>query len=530
MTTAKRFCGVMAAAALSLIVAGGGHAEIVYHRGNAADPETLDPHKTSNVFELNILSDLLEGLVTYDAAGTVSPGVAKAWDISDDGTVYTFHFRDDARWSNGEPVTAEDFVFSLRRVMTPETSGGYASLLYPIKNAEAVKAGKLDPSELAVKALDDKTLEITLEAPTPYFIETLKLQPALPVYPPAVKKYGDDFVKPGNMVSNGAYKLKDFTPNARTTVVKNPYFHDAENVAIDKVIFYPTEDQSAALRRFIAGELDSNWGAPVEQISWMREHLGRQLHITPSPTLEYYAIKVTRPPFDDARVRKALSMAVNRKFLADEIMHGAAFPAYSFVPPGIANYGKPVMPDYANDSMLDREDEAITLMKQAGYGPDHPLKLELSYITSETQKQVAIAIAGMYKTIGVDVTLVNRDSVAHHNLLHRHGVFDIAQARWVPDYIDAQNFLFLRQSNNPRFNYQNYSNPNFDALMAEAAKQLDANKRKAILHEAQAILEHDGPDIPLLYHSWINLVSGSLKGFEDNISDIHLSRYMSIER
>jgi oligopeptide transport system substrate-binding protein len=247
-------------------------AEMVYHRGNNADPETLDQHKTSTVYEANILRDLYEGLVVYDAAAQLMPGVAESWELSDDGRTYTFRLRADAKWSNGDPVTAGDFVYSLRRIMTPETGAKYANVLYPIANAAKIHAGELPVTELGVAARDDRTLEVTLEAPTPFFLELLTHQTGLPVHPPSVEAHGPEFVRTGNIVSNGAYVLANFVPNAQVKLTKNPEFHAADSVRIDTVYYYPTEDRSAALRRFQAGELHSNNDAPVEQVAWMKEN------------------------------------------------------------------------------------------------------------------------------------------------------------------------------------------------------------------------------------------------------------------
>ena len=526
----KRLRIPVAAVLLALTLAGTAFAEMVYHRGNGGAPETLDPQKTGTAIEGYIVHDLYEGLVTHSAAAEIIPGVAKSWEISADGTIYTFHFRDDAKWSNGEPVTAGDFVFSFHRLLAPRTAAVYASLYYPIRNAKAVNSGALDPSELGVRALDDKTLEITLEALTPYFIEVLAQPTAVPVYPPSVKKYGEGFVKPGKMVSNGAYRLESALPNTQVTIVKNPYFHDAENVAIDKVIFYPTDDYAAALCRFSTGELDSQYNAPLEQAQWMRKHLGRQFHVSPELGIYYYALNTEKPPFNDRRVCRALSMAIDRKFLAEKIWNGAMLPGYGFVPPGIPNYGEPVMLDFKDQPIFDREDEAAELMREAGYGPKHPLKVRLSYYTDDNDEKTALAIADMWKPLGVDVGFVKTGHAAHHVMLHRRGDFDIARAGWLADYPDAQNFLFLLQSDNPHQNYARYRNAQFDVLMAEAAESLDANRRKAILHEAQARIEHDEPNIPLLYYDCFNLVSDKLKGWEDNSLNIHLSRWMRIER
>ncbi|MCV6601068.1 MAG: peptide ABC transporter substrate-binding protein, partial [Cohaesibacter sp.] len=256
-------------------------AEIVYHRGNSADPETLDQHKTSTVYESHILRDLYEGLLSYSADGKAIPGAAESWTISEDGKTYTFKLRANGKWSNGDAVTAHDFVYSLRRIMTPDTGAKYANILYPIKNAEKVNKGDMKPQELAVKAVDDMTLEIQLEAPTPYFLELLTHQSGLPVHKASVEKYGSDFVRPGNMVTNGAFTLAEFVPNSHVKAVKNKHFHDAANVKLDAVMFYPTEDRGAALRRFQAGELHSNNDAPTEQVAFMKKEIGDQFRVAP---------------------------------------------------------------------------------------------------------------------------------------------------------------------------------------------------------------------------------------------------------
>ncbi len=229
-------------------------AQMVYNRGSGGDPETLNSQKTSTVVESDILLDLYEGLVTYDAKAQIVPGVAESWSANDDGTVYTFKLRPNAKWSNGDPVKAQDFVFSFRRLMNPETGAKYANILYTLKNGEKVNKGQAKVEELGVKAIDDRTLEITLEQPAPYFIAQLAHQTGLPVHPASVEKFGKDFVKPENMVSNGAFMLKSFTPNDKIVMVKNPNYREAASVKIDQVNVIPAEDRSAALRRFQAGE------------------------------------------------------------------------------------------------------------------------------------------------------------------------------------------------------------------------------------------------------------------------------------
>lgn len=505
-------------------------AETVYNRGNSADPETLDQHKTSTTYEAHILRDMYEGLVAYSADGKIIPGVAESWTVSDDGLTYTFKFREDAKWSNGDPVTAGDFVFSLRRIMNPMTGAKYANVLYPIKNAEAVNKGDMELDQLAVKALDDKTLEITLKAPTPYFIQLLGHQSGLPVHAASVEKYGSDFVKPENIVTNGAFVLKSFVPNDAITVVKNPYFHDADNVSVDSVKFYPTEDRGAALRRFQAGELHTNNDAPLEQIGFIREELGDQFRVAPYLGTYYYALNHESETMKDPEVRQALSMAIDREFLAEDIWGGTMVAAYSLVPPGIGNYGEPAFSEWADEDLLDREEKAREILESKGYSESNPLKIEIRYNTSENHKNTAVAIADMWKPLGVEVSLLNTDTKTHYANLRDRGPFDVARAGWIGDYSDPQNFLFMTESDNSGFNYARYNNPEYDALMDEAEVTVDLEKRAEILKKAETIFMRDLPFMPLMYYGSKNLVSDKVSGFEDNLLDIHPSRYIKISK
>ncbi|MHA1522820.1 MAG: peptide ABC transporter substrate-binding protein [Alphaproteobacteria bacterium] len=522
-TIRAAFC----AAVFAFAVASPAAAEVVYNRGNTADPETLDQHKTSTVYEAHILRDLYEGLVIYDNKAQVVPGVATSWKVSDDGKIYTFKLRADAKWSNGDRLTANDFVYSYRRILNPETGAKYANILYPIKGAEDVNKGKMVAETLAVRAVDDVTLEITLNAATPYFLELLTHQTSLPIHQASVEKFGSDFVRPGNMVSNGAYILAEFVPNSVVKLVRNKNFHDAANVKIDTVNFYPTEDRGAALRRFQAGELLSNSDAPAEQIAFMKKELGSQFRIAPYLGTYYYAVKSDKVPLNDIRVRRALSMAVDREFLADEIMSNM-LPGYSFVPPGIGNYGEPAYADYKDMSMIDREEEAKKLITAAGFSKDKPLEIEIRYNTSENHKNVAVAIADMWKQIGIKTSLLNTDTKTHYARLRDKGDFDVARAGWIGDYNDPQNFLFMVESDNDGFNYANYNNPEYDKLMDDAAVEVDLEKRALLLYNAEKLFMRDLPFIPLLYYTSMNLVSPKLKGFEDNIQNVHATRWMSI--
>ncbi len=515
--------------AVATAAVSGAEAQMVYHRGNTAEPETLDQHLTSTVYEAHILRDLYESLVVHGPEAEIRPGAAASWTVSDDGRVYTFAIRDDARWSNGDDLTADDFVFSYRRILDPATGAKYANILYPIAGAEAVNKGEAAAATIGVEALGPKTLEITLEGPTPYFLELLTHQTSLPVHPPSVDDHGMAFTRPENMVSNGAYSLVEWVPNAHIKLEKNDAFHGAADVAIDQVYFYPTEDRSAALRRFMAGELHSNPDAPTEQMDFMRERLGQQIRTAPYLGTYYYAVNMADEALGDRRVRRALSMAIDREFLAEEIWGGAMVAGYSFVPPGINNYDEPAVADYRDMAMFDREEEAMALLAEAGYGPDEQLEVEIRYNTSENHQKTATAIAAMWRPLGVETTLFNTDTKTHYAHLRDRGDFDIARAGWIGDYSDPQNFLFMVESDNDGFNYARYENPDYDALMDEAAATTDLDARAEVLHRAEEMFMADLPFIPLMYYGSINLVSDALVGWQDNIQNVHATRWMRIE-
>ena len=532
MTALKSLLSLGFAAAT--LVSTSAMAEVVLHRGNGGEPQTLDQAHTSIDVESNILKDLYEGLTVYDASGTVTPGVAESWSISADGLTYTFKLRAAAKWSNGDPVTADDFVYSFRRIEDPKTAAGYADILYPIKNAEAINAPKeakaLAPDQLGMRAVDDKTLEVTLERPTPYFIQLLAHQTALPVHKATVEKFGSDFVKPGNLVSDGAYMLAENVANDHITLAKNPSYYGAASVKIDKVIFYPTEDQAAAIRRFQAGELDLQYQFPADQTEFLRKQLGAaSVHVAPNLATYYYVFDMRHPPFDDVRVRRALSMAIDRDFLAGKIYAGAQLPAYSFVPPGIAGY-TPAPADFASLSQLDREDAAAKLLGEAGYGKGgKPLKIDIRYNTNANHEKVATAVADNWKGLGAQVTLTNEDVKSHYAFLQEGGTFDVARCGWTADYADAENFLALSLSTNKTFDYAHYHSPAFDDLMTRSYGERDPAARAKIMHDAEALLMQDQPIAPLMVSASLWLVAPKVKGFVDNAVNDHLTRYMSLE-
>lgn len=518
----------LAGCTMLVMTASGAFAEVVLNRGNSLDPESLDPHKTSTVNEAHVLRDLFSGLAMQDAKANVIPGAAESWAKSADGKTYTFKMRAGAKWSDGSPVTASDFVYSWQRLVDPATASEYAYMLAPVVNAEDITAGKKKPDELGIKAIDDMTLEVQLNAPTPYFLEMLTHQSTYPVSKANIEKFGADFIKPGNLVSNGAYTLAEFVPNDHIKIVKNPNFYEADQVKIDVVNFIPTEDKSTAMKRFEAGELDMNDDLPTEQLAELRAKFGDQIKIGPLQGTYYYVFKIKKAPWDNVKLRHAISEAIDRDYLAEKVWSNTMIPAYSFVPPGITGYEtRPT--EYAEKSQLDREDEAKAVLTELGYGPDNPLKMEIRYNTNENHKNTAVAIQEQLRPLGVEVTLFNTDGKTHYGHLEQHGDFDVARAGWTADYQDPTNFLDLCKTGAGN-NYSEYSNKEYDDLMAKAAANADANGRMKDLSDAEAIgVARDLCVMPLLFYSYHNIVSNKIKGWEENAMDVHPTRYMTKE-
>ena len=502
--------------------------EVVYNRGNDTDPTTLDHHKTTTVAEGHIMRDLYESLVVQNAKAEIVPGVAESWEISDDGLTYTFKLREDAKWSNGDPVKASDFVFAFRRIQNPETAAPYANMHYPIVNAEAINKGEKEVSELGATAIDDRTLEIKLNAPTPYFLELLTHQTGLPLHQASVEEFGTDYTQPGNMVTNGAYMLESFTPNDKIVMRKNPEFHDAENVQIDVVNFIPFEDRANCMRRFEAEEVHSCSDLDYQQMDYLKANLGDNVHIAPYLGVYYLPVKTKKEKLSDPRVRQAISMVIDRQFLADEIWRGSMMPAFSLVPPGIANYPNPVYLDYQDTDILDREDAAKKLLEEAGV-EEGELSIELRHNTSANHKATMTAISDMLGNVGITSTIVEMEGTGYFDYMKQDGDFDITRAGWIGDYNDPQNFLFLFESENLGFNYPRWENAEYDRLMDEAAQTADLDDRAELLRQAEEIFLKEVPAIPVLYYQSGALVSEKLKGWEDNIMNVHGTRWMSIE-
>ncbi|MHB0776859.1 peptide ABC transporter substrate-binding protein [Halomonas sp. WWR20] len=481
---------------------------------------------SGGVWESQILMDVYEGLLKESPSGERLPGMASDWEISEDGLTYTFHLRDDAQWSDGEPVTAEDFIFGWQHLLDPASASKYAYLLYPIANAQAVNTGEAPLDALGVKSLDaGKTLEVTLAAPTPYFLQLLTHYTAYPLPKHAVDAFGKQWIKMDNIVTNGAFTPVEWVSQSRISVEKNPEYYDADEVSLDGVNYYTTEDRNAGISRFRAGELDVLREYPSSRYQWLKDNLPEATHLSPMLGSYYYALNNRDGrPTADKRVREALNLAVRRKILSEQIMAGSFEDADALVPPGTAHYDVQHMP-LGDADYSQRLARAKQLLTDAGYDSDNPLHLTLRYNTADEHKKIAIALAAMWRPLGVDIEMVNSEATVHYQTI-QEGNFDVARAGWIADYNDAENFLTLLHSGVGN-NYGAYSSPEYDALLDEAANTLDLDKRQQLLQQAENVALNDYALVPLLYYVTRNLVNPELEGWEDNPEDDHPSRWVT---
>jgi ABC-type oligopeptide transport system substrate-binding subunit len=505
-----------------------GPAASVLHRGLLTDPETVDPQRVRSTQAGDILRDIGEGLLSYSATGELGPGAADEWSLADDGLVYTFHIRDDARWSNGEPLTAEHFVFSLRRLVDPATAAFYSQMVSDIVNARAIIAGDMPAAELGVEAVDDNTLVIRLERPVPYLLSLLTYPSTFPVHPDSIALHGDEFTRPGNLLSNGAYKLDAWEPGSVLSLSRNEHYWNNENTAIDEVRHHVVTQEMAQLNRYRAGELHTTGSVPPDAFQQVQEEYPDELHVAPYLGVYYYGFNLAQPPFKDSPgLREALSLAIDRDVLVRSITGRGEEAAYSWVPPGVENY-EPRRLNYADQSQDARNAHASRLMREAGYGPDNPLQFELRYNTSDAQQRMALAIQSMWKDVlGVETTLINEEFQVLLANMRAAEVTQVFRSSWIGDYNDAHTFLSILETGNAS-NMPRYSNEEYDDLMQRAADQVDAHKRRLLLEEAERVLLADHPVIPIYFFVSKHLVSPQVQGWGDNVLDYHYSQHLSL--
>lgn len=499
---------------------------------NGSEVASLDPHKVEGTPESNIILNLLEGLVSTDANGHLAPVVAESWENTDYQT-WTFHLRPGAVWSDGSPVTAQDFVYSWQRLADPKTGSPYASYLQyaRIENIDAILAGKKPPESLGVSAIDDKTLKVKLSEPVPYFVSMLSHTSMKPVKQAVVEKFGDKWTLPQNYVGNGAYRLSEWVVNERIVLERNPSYWNNSKTVIEQATFLPLSSEVSDINRYRSGEIDiTNSAIPPNLYAKMKREIPEQLHVNPYLCTFYYEINNQRAPFTDERVRAAVKLTLDRDIIANKIMGQGQIPAYSFTPT-FTEGGNFSQPEWAGWTQEKRNEEAKKLLAQAGFTAEKPLKFTLLYNTSDQNKQQAIAAASMWKkNLGAQVTLQNQEWKT--SLQSRHeGQFDVARATWCGDYNEPSAFLNMLLSNSSNNTFF-YKSPAFDALMASTLKASDATARSAIYQQAETLLDKDSALIPVYYRVSARLVKPTVGGFtgKDPLDYIDVKNFYIIKQ
>lgn len=474
---------------------------------------SIDPNLIEDVEGSAVGRNLFEGLLSQDAEGNVVPGVATSYEASEDGLTYTFHLRPEAKWSDGRPVTAGDFVYSWRRAADPATASEYQWYmgLMALENVEEVMAGEMPPDQLGVTAIDDQTLEVRLHTALPYFPQMVVHTTTFPVPAWAIEEWGDTWTQPGHMVSNGAYVLAERVPQEKIVLTRNDQYWDNANTIIDTVTAMIINDENAALTRYQAGELDKT-DVPAGQYPALHEQFPTEAVSVPNLCTYYYNINLTEtgvPALQDVRVREALALAIDRDVIVNNVLAGGQVPAYSLTHWAIAGWEVPSV-DYATWTQAERDERARQLMAEAGYGPDgEALSLEILFNTSEAHNSIAVAIGQMWKQkLGVDTTLANQE---WQTFLTARGEqdYEIARAGWCADYNEASSFLDIMQSESG-YNDSKYSNPEYDAAMLEARTAADP---MIDYQEAEALIMRDFPIIPLYFYASVFMLDDAMKGW-----------------
>jgi oligopeptide transport system substrate-binding protein len=501
---------------------------VVFRRSIAGEPDSLDPHRSEEASTADVLRDLYEGLTTESPDGTILPGVASRWEISEDGRVYRFHLRPDARWSNGDDVTAEDFVAGLRRSADPKTGSSYSQILDPIENADAVLAGRAAVETLAVSAIDKHLLEIRLKAPTPYFLGLLSHSATYPIHGPSLALHGDRFARPGTLVSNGAFVLDEWVVQSHLKLTKNARYWGASELELDTVLYYSLEEPASELKRYQAGDLDFTESIPNTRFKWIQENFDDELRIAPYLGIYYYMFNITRPPFDNAGLRKALNLAVDRQILTEKVTGVGELPAFGFVPPGVGGYESRhfLWADWDDDARLEA---ARGLYAEAGYDDDNPLRVQLYYNTGENHKKIALAISSMWRqALGVQTELINEELRVLLDHRRDRSRWELMRLGWVGDYDDPNTFLEIMQTDHGQ-NDTGFSDPLFDELVSKASRELNPVRRMEMLAEAEQRMIDQYPVVPLYFYVTKRLVKPWVQGYKPGIMDHNYSRDLSID-
>lgn len=496
-------------------------------RNNGSEPATLDPHKVESDVEGNIIRDIFEGLVAVRPDGSIEPRLAETWEQKDN-TVWTFHLRPGITWSDGTAITAKDVVWSWQRLVDPKTVSPYAS--YPanmhIAHAAEISQGKMPTDSLGVKALDDRTLQITLNQPNASLLQMLDHYVMVPIDPVVVKRFGDKWTQPSHIVTSGAYKPVQWVVNERIVAERNPRYWDNGHTVINKVTYLPITSETADVNRYKAGEIDIVYTVPINQFAQLKKTMGNELKVSPQLATYYYEFNTTKAPFNDPRVRKALNIALDKDIIADKVLGQGQRPAWLISQPDIGGVTLK-NPDYASWPREKRIEEAKKLLAAAGFGPDHPLSFNLLYNTSESHQRIAIAASSMWKkNLGVNVKLQNQEWKTMLDTMHT-GNFDVVRYAWIADYDDAATFLNNYRTGDSE-NTSKYSNPAYDDALKSAAKASDLAKRGEYYQQAEDMLARDVPAIPVYHYVRAHLVKPWVGGFSSDKLGFYYTKDMYI--
>lgn len=496
-------------------------------RNNGSEPASLDPHKVESDVEFNIISDMFDGLVAVKPDGTIEPRLAASWENKGN---WIFHLREGITWSDGTPITAQDVVWSWQRLVDPKTASPYASYLgnMNIVNAGDIAEGKKAPDTLGVKALDDKTLEITLTQPTAAFLPMLAHPSLVALDKTLVTRFAEKWTKPEHFVSSGPYTLSQWIVNERIVGKRNPRYWDDAHTVINQVTYLPISSEAADVNRYRAGEIDITSTVPINQFALLKKTMPEQLDVSPHLATYYYELNTTRPPFNDARVRRALNMALDKEIIAEKVLGQGQRPAWLVSQPEIGGITLK-NPDYASWPREKRIAEAKKLLAEAGFGDDHPLSFNLLYNTSESHQRIAIAAASMWKkNLGVEAKLQNQEWKTMLDA-KRTGNFDAVRYAWIADYDDATTFLNNYRTGDSS-NTSRYSNPAYDAALLNAAKAPDIAARGRYYQQAEDLLAQDVPSIPVYHYVRSHLVKPWVGGFTPDRLGYYFTKDMYIKK
>lgn len=504
-------------------VSGASPAAKVLLYGNGAEVQDIDPQTVTGIPEHKVVTALFEGLVNEDAHDLHPvPGVAESWTISADGLTYTFHLRADARWSNGDPVTAQDFVGSFQRMLTPALGAEYAYMLYNyIAGAKEYYDGKLsDFAQVGVKALDPRTLEIRLLHPTPYLLSAMNHYAWFPVHLPTVAKFdgltrrGSLWTRPENFVGNGPFVIKEWRPNQILTVQRSPTYWDRARVKLDEIRFFPVDNLDTEERMFRTGQLHVTYEVPSAKIDFYRREFPDSLRTTPYLGVYFYRFNTTRAPFNDVRVRRALSLAIDRESLVKNVVRGGERPAYAVSYPDNAGYTP-------RARLTGTLDEARRLLADAGYpdGKGFP-DVVLMYNMQQNNRLIAEAIQQMWRhNLGIETSLSNQEWKVYLDA-QRTMNFDVQRAAWIADYVDPHVFLDLWETDGGN-NKTGWSNAAYDRLLAQSFAARTTEERYELYQQMDQILVEELPVMPIYYYNRVNLVSPKVRNFFPTPLDNH---------